>query len=215
MADDKKPDSADESVESTPAPNDPTDQRQPVEEAPAELSGDSEIVDPEDTPDDEYVDDPDTPDINEAKLDRATDEAAEESTADPGSVAQRRPRSTRPVRRSASGGAAKAPVAERDEAAEDAESGAAETVSSKEVARKDRATRTRRSAERERAAGSERTTPAAFVRESTTELRKVVWPTGTQVQQYFVVVLVFVLFIIAFVSLLDLGFGWLVLKAFG
>ncbi|OYN95649.1 preprotein translocase subunit SecE [Enemella evansiae] len=82
--------------------------------------------------------------------------------------------------------------------------------------RKEKATRTRRDAEQDRAAATkERTTPAAFVRESTTELRKVVWPTGTQVQQYFVVVLVFVLFIIAFVSLLDLGFGWLVLKAFG
>ncbi len=60
-----------------------------------------------------------------------------------------------------------------------------------------------------------RTTPVQFVRESVAELRKVVWPTGTQVQQYFVVVLIFVLFIIAFVGLLDLGLGWLLLKLLG
>lgn len=64
-------------------------------------------------------------------------------------------------------------------------------------------------------APGKRTTPAQFVRESVAELRKVVWPTGTQVQQYFLVVLVFVLFIIAFVGLLDLGLGWLLLKLLG
>lgn len=63
--------------------------------------------------------------------------------------------------------------------------------------------------------GSGRTTPAKFVGESLGELRKVVWPTGTQLQQYFVVVLVFVLFIMTFVSLLDLGFGWVILRVFG
>ena len=63
--------------------------------------------------------------------------------------------------------------------------------------------------------GSERSTPTQFVGESIGELRKVVWPTGTQLQQYFVVVLVFVLFVMTFVSLLDLGFGWVILKVFG
>lgn len=60
-----------------------------------------------------------------------------------------------------------------------------------------------------------RTGPVTFVNQSIGELRKVVWPTGSQLQQYFVVVLVFVLFIIAFVGLLDLLFGWLLLKALG
>lgn len=62
---------------------------------------------------------------------------------------------------------------------------------------------------------TKRTTPAQFVRESAAELRKVVWPTASQLQQYFIVVLVFVLIIIAYVSGLDLGFGWLLLKLFG
>ncbi len=60
-----------------------------------------------------------------------------------------------------------------------------------------------------------RTTPAQFVRESIAELRKVVWPTGNQVRQHFVAVLVFVLFIIAFVGLLDFGLGWALLKLLG
>jgi len=60
-----------------------------------------------------------------------------------------------------------------------------------------------------------RTTPVAFVRQSVGELRKVVYPSGQQLGNYFVVVLVFVLFIIAFVSLLDLGIGKLVFTIFG
>jgi preprotein translocase subunit SecE len=59
-----------------------------------------------------------------------------------------------------------------------------------------------------------RTTPVTFVKQSVGELRKVVYPTGQQLGNYFVVVLVFVLFIIAFVSLLDLGLGKLVFALF-
>jgi preprotein translocase subunit SecE len=61
----------------------------------------------------------------------------------------------------------------------------------------------------------QRTGPVTFVRQSISELRKVVWPTGAQLTQYFVVVLIFVLFMIALVSLLDFAFGWLLLKALG
>lgn len=60
-----------------------------------------------------------------------------------------------------------------------------------------------------------RATPAQFARQSADELRKVVWPTGRQVQQYFAVVLVFVLFIMAYVVSLDTGFGWVLLRLFG
>ena len=62
---------------------------------------------------------------------------------------------------------------------------------------------------------TKRTTPAQFVRESAAELRKVVWPTASQLQQYFIVVLVFVLVIIGYVSALDLGLGAALLKLFG
>jgi preprotein translocase subunit SecE len=59
-----------------------------------------------------------------------------------------------------------------------------------------------------------RTGPVGFVRESVGELRKVVYPTGQQLLNYFVVVLVFVLFVIAYVSLLDLGLGWAIFRVF-
>ena len=61
----------------------------------------------------------------------------------------------------------------------------------------------------------ERISPLTFYRQIVAELRKVVWPTQQQLITYFVVVLVFVLVIMTIVSLLDLGFGKLVFKAFG
>jgi len=60
----------------------------------------------------------------------------------------------------------------------------------------------------------ERTSPIKFVRQSIAELRKVVYPTGPQLINYFFVVLVFVLFVIAYVSLLDLGIGWAIFRIF-
>jgi preprotein translocase subunit SecE len=60
-----------------------------------------------------------------------------------------------------------------------------------------------------------RTNPVQFTREAIVELKKVVWPTWVQLQQYFLVVLVFVLIMIGIVSLLDLGFGAAILKLFG
>jgi len=54
-----------------------------------------------------------------------------------------------------------------------------------------------------------------FYRQVIAELRKVVWPTRSQLITYTAVVLVFVAFIITVVSLLDFGFGYLVLEVFG
>lgn len=59
-----------------------------------------------------------------------------------------------------------------------------------------------------------RTGPVTFLKESVSELQKVVYPTGQQLINYFIVVLVFVLFIIAIVSLLDLAFGKAILAIF-
>jgi preprotein translocase subunit SecE len=64
-------------------------------------------------------------------------------------------------------------------------------------------------------ASNKRTSPATFYRQVVAELRKVVWPTQQQLITYFVVVLVFVVVIMAIVSLLDLGFGRLVFQVFG
>jgi preprotein translocase subunit SecE len=61
---------------------------------------------------------------------------------------------------------------------------------------------------------SERTSPALFVRQVVAELRKVVWPTQQQLVTYFFVVMVFVVFMMALVSGLDLAFGKLVFWVF-
>lgn len=57
--------------------------------------------------------------------------------------------------------------------------------------------------------------PVTFAKQSVGELKKVNWPTGEQLRQYFFAVLIFVLFIIAYVGLLDLGLGAALLKLFG
>jgi preprotein translocase subunit SecE len=54
-------------------------------------------------------------------------------------------------------------------------------------------------------AGSKRTTPALFVRQVAAELRKVIWPTRKELITYTAVSLVFVLIMVAIVSLLDQG----------
>lgn len=59
------------------------------------------------------------------------------------------------------------------------------------------------------------TGPVQFTKESVEELKKVVWPSWPTVQQLFWAVLVFVLAVIAYVGVLDLGFGWVLLKLFG
>ncbi len=66
-----------------------------------------------------------------------------------------------------------------------------------------------------RSGKSGRTSPVTFYRQIIAELRKVVWPSQQQLVTYFLVVMVFVLFMIAYVSLLDLGFGKAVFALFG
>ncbi|HST84985.1 MAG TPA: preprotein translocase subunit SecE [Kineosporiaceae bacterium] len=60
-----------------------------------------------------------------------------------------------------------------------------------------------------------RGSPMLFLRQVIAELRKVVRPTRTELITYTSVVLVFVLMVMTYVSVLDLGFGKLVLWAFG
>ncbi|WP_235736339.1 preprotein translocase subunit SecE [Nocardioides alcanivorans] len=62
---------------------------------------------------------------------------------------------------------------------------------------------------------SPRTGPVTFTKQSIAELRKVVWPTQEQLVTYFIVVMVFVVILMSFVALLDLGFGKLVFQIFG
>ncbi|MGH3908952.1 MAG: preprotein translocase subunit SecE [Pseudonocardiaceae bacterium] len=54
-----------------------------------------------------------------------------------------------------------------------------------------------------------------FLREVVAELRKVIWPTRKQLVTYTAVVLVFVSVMVAYVALLDIGFGKVVFFVFG
>ena len=60
-----------------------------------------------------------------------------------------------------------------------------------------------------------RTSLPTFYRQVVAELRKVVWPSQQQLITYFLVVLVFVLVLIAYVSFLDVAFGRAVFWLFG
>ena len=66
----------------------------------------------------------------------------------------------------------------------------------------------------ERPGSEKRTSIPTFYRQVVAELRKVVWPTRDQLVTYFIVVMVFVLIMMAIVSLLDLGFGKLAFEVF-
>jgi preprotein translocase subunit SecE len=59
-----------------------------------------------------------------------------------------------------------------------------------------------------------RTSLPTFYRQVIAELRKVVYPTQEQLITYFIVVMVFVIALMAYVSLLDLGFGKAVFAIF-
>jgi preprotein translocase subunit SecE len=56
---------------------------------------------------------------------------------------------------------------------------------------------------------------ALFYRQIVAELRKVVWPTRSDLSTYTTVVIVFVVVVIAFVSVVDWGFSKLVSAVFG
>jgi preprotein translocase subunit SecE len=68
--------------------------------------------------------------------------------------------------------------------------------------------------ERGGSSAHKRTSIPTFYRQVVAELRKVVYPTQEQLITYFIVVMVFVIFMMALVSLLDLGFGKLAFEIF-
>jgi preprotein translocase subunit SecE len=57
--------------------------------------------------------------------------------------------------------------------------------------------------------------PARFIRESVSEMRKVLWPSRNELATYSVVVIIFVVIMVALVAGLDIGFAKLVLLLFG
>ena len=76
-------------------------------------------------------------------------------------------------------------------------------------------TRSTSSSSERRPSDGGRTSLALFFRQVIAELRKVIWPTRDQLVTYFIVVLVFVIFMIGFVSVLDFAFNKAAFKIFG
>ena len=95
-------------------------------------------------------------------------------------------------------------------------------VKAKKPSRAERKAAKRR-AERDKAAGKsapktprkKRTSPALFIRQILAELRKVVWPTRSELLTYTSVVIVFVVCIIAIVATMDYGISKAVSAVFG
>ncbi|WP_297750288.1 preprotein translocase subunit SecE [uncultured Tessaracoccus sp.] len=83
--------------------------------------------------------------------------------------------------------------------------------------KKGTATRKRKDAEREHddVDPYKAKNPKHFVQQSVGELKKVVWPTWPAMVGYFAAVLVFVLFVILYVTVLDGAFGWSLLQILG
>ena len=69
--------------------------------------------------------------------------------------------------------------------------------------------------DRERRDADRRTSLPTFYRQVVAELRKVIWPTRRELLTYTSVVLVFVVFMVAVVSLFDFVFSQGVLAVFG
>ena len=72
-----------------------------------------------------------------------------------------------------------------------------------------------KAAEEKRAPRKKRASPALYYRQIVAELRKVVWPTRTELGTYTSVVIVFVLCIIGIIALFDFGLTHAVQAVFG
>ncbi|MDR1998607.1 MAG: preprotein translocase subunit SecE [Frankiaceae bacterium] len=73
----------------------------------------------------------------------------------------------------------------------------------------------RKPADRDREGNWFSRTIVRFLREVVAEMVKVIWPTRKELVTYTIVVVVFVVVMITLVSLLDLGFGKLIVQVFG
>jgi preprotein translocase subunit SecE len=104
------------------------------------------------------------------------------------------------------------PAARKDGSSAESKKSVVKSDSSDEDAKKGRPTKTRDGQEKR---------PSLigrffrYLREVISELRKVIWPTRKQLVTYTGVVLVFVVFMVALVWVLDFGFGAAVFELFG
>lgn len=145
--------------------------------------------------------------------------APEPSTESEPAGAGRRRSTSAPIRRTGANDpeADDEAIAELEDGFTDDEKAAAAAVRRSSNAPVKKTTATRKRSESEKAERDPYTAdnPAEFVKQSASEIQKVVWPTWPQLTTLFLSVLIFVLFVIAFVGLLDVLFGWGLLALFG
>ncbi|MGI5504386.1 preprotein translocase subunit SecE [Lentzea sp. CA-135723] len=104
------------------------------------------------------------------------------------------------------------PAARKDGSSAESKKSVAKSEESDEDAKKGRPTKTREGQEKRPSLIGR---GFRYIREVVSELRKVIWPTRKQLITYTGVVLVFVVFMVALVWALDLGFGAAVFELFG
>ena len=109
--------------------------------------------------------------------------------------------------------------AEADDS-DEGSSGAVElTESSAEDEAGKKAKKAKTKAQKARKSGTQSTNPIVYVynylKQVVAELRKVIWPNRKQMGSYTSVVLAFLVFMVAFIGLVDLGLAKLVLWVFG
>jgi preprotein translocase subunit SecE len=177
----------------------------PGREDGAAVSGPDAVSDAELT--DEQLD-REAPGVDDvAELEAAEDEVAADAEADEDKVV-----AVRPAGKRGRGGRITAGDDEDDE--QSATRRAART-SSRPAGREAGGTRSRAAAERARSEVRQRRSLRRFLREVVAELRKVIWPGRRELITYTTVVIVFVAFIVALVSGLDLLFAKGVIAVFG
>jgi preprotein translocase subunit SecE len=76
------------------------------------------------------------------------------------------------------------------------------------------ATRKRAAPQPPRPKKEERTSPAQFLREVRAEMRKVAWPSRSEVVNYSIIVLIAVVILTAYIAGLDFAFGEAIFKLF-
>lgn len=188
-----------------------TDDYEVVDEEAEELTapeGDPDSTPDKGDPQDMVIDDPD-------QLDEAEDAARRARSSRPRRRAPRTGASDQPDATESDAGQADRPDTDQPEAGTVDEVG--EQAGKRHVPRRE-ITRAPVRREKAREAGEDgggRANPVKFTKQSVAELKKVKWPTAPETGQYFLVVLIFVLFIIAVVGSLDALFAWGLLKTLG
>ena len=108
---------------------------------------------------------------------------------------------------------------QRAEAHDSDDEGSSGAVELTESSAEDEAGKKAKRAKKARKSGTQSTNPVVYVynylKQVVAELRKVIWPNRKQMGTYTSVVLAFLVFMVTFIGLVDLGLAKLVLLVFG